>query len=143
MVVFKINGYSENFIDNCFKTFLDNKHVIQEKVITVPKKITMIDKSSLHRNIRSARLYLYDRVQLRFAPLFGSSILGFFQLDFKLLRHQFLLKKMSPCLNEVETRSPRLLITGYSNSLMSCDDISIYHFLFFFLQSACDYSYYI
>ena len=34
MDVFKNNGYPENFIN----TFLDNKHRIQEKVITVPKK---------------------------------------------------------------------------------------------------------
>ena len=38
MVIFKNNGYPENFINNCFKTFFDNKHRIQEKVITVPKK---------------------------------------------------------------------------------------------------------
>ena len=36
--VFKNNGYPENFIINYFKVFLDNKHWIQEKVITVPKK---------------------------------------------------------------------------------------------------------
>ena len=36
MGVFKSNVYPENFIYNCFKTFLD--HRIQEKVITVPKK---------------------------------------------------------------------------------------------------------
>ena len=30
--------YLENFINYCFKTFLDNKHRRQEKVITVPKK---------------------------------------------------------------------------------------------------------
>ena len=36
--VFKNNGYPENFINNCFKVFLDNKYRIQEKVITVLKK---------------------------------------------------------------------------------------------------------
>ena len=36
--VFKSNSFPENFINNCFKTFLDNKHRIQEKLITVPKK---------------------------------------------------------------------------------------------------------
>ena len=36
--VFKSNGYPENFIDNCFKTILHNKHRIKEKVITMPKK---------------------------------------------------------------------------------------------------------
>ena len=40
--------------------------------------LMMRDEPSLHRNIRSAQLYLFDRVQLRFVPLFGSSILGFF-----------------------------------------------------------------
>ena len=36
--VFKSKGYSDNFINNFFKIFLDNKHRIQEKLITVPKK---------------------------------------------------------------------------------------------------------
>ena len=35
---FKNSGYPENFINNCCKVFLDNKHKIQEKVITAPKK---------------------------------------------------------------------------------------------------------
>ena len=40
--VFKNNGYPENFINNCFKVFLDNKYRIQEKVITVPKKTLVL-----------------------------------------------------------------------------------------------------
>ena len=36
--VFKSKGYSDNFINNFFKTFQDNKHRIQGKLITVPKK---------------------------------------------------------------------------------------------------------
>ena len=36
--VFKSNGYPENFTNNCFEVFLDNKYRIQEQVITVPKK---------------------------------------------------------------------------------------------------------
>ena len=36
--VFKSNGYPENFINNCFKVFLDNKYRVKEKVITVHKK---------------------------------------------------------------------------------------------------------
>ena len=36
--VFKNNGYPGNFINNCFKVFLDNKYRVREKVITVPKK---------------------------------------------------------------------------------------------------------
>ena len=36
--VFKNNGYPENFINNWFKVFLDNKYRVREKVITVPKK---------------------------------------------------------------------------------------------------------
>ena len=36
--VFKNSGYPENFTNNCFKVFLDNKYKIQEKVTTVPKK---------------------------------------------------------------------------------------------------------
>ena len=38
MDVFKSKSYSENFINNCFQRSLDNKHRIQEKVTTVPKK---------------------------------------------------------------------------------------------------------
>ena len=40
--VFKNNGYPENFINNCFKVFLDNKYRIQEKVTTVPKKTLLL-----------------------------------------------------------------------------------------------------
>ena len=36
--VFKNNGYPENFVNNCFNVFLDNKYRIQEKLTTVPKK---------------------------------------------------------------------------------------------------------
>ena len=39
MDVYKINGYSENFINTLLKMFLDSKHRIQEKVITMPKKL--------------------------------------------------------------------------------------------------------
>ena len=35
---FKNNSYPENFINSCFKVFLDNKYRIQEKVINVSKK---------------------------------------------------------------------------------------------------------
>ena len=38
MNVFKSDGYPENFINNHFKTFLDNKNRTQEKLIDVPKK---------------------------------------------------------------------------------------------------------
>ena len=38
MDVFNSNGYPENFIYSCFKTFLDNKHRKQEKVINAPRK---------------------------------------------------------------------------------------------------------
>ena len=44
----------------------------------------------------------------------------------------------------VETGYLHLLITGYNNSVMSCDDISIdQSLLLFFLHLACDYSYFI
>ena len=35
--VFKNNGYPEDFINNCFKVFLNNKYGERETVITVPK----------------------------------------------------------------------------------------------------------
>ena len=40
--VFKSNGYPDNFINNCFKVFVDNKYTIQTKVITVPKKTLVL-----------------------------------------------------------------------------------------------------
>ena len=42
MDVFNGNGYPENFINNCFKAFLDNKHRMQEKVINVPRKSLLL-----------------------------------------------------------------------------------------------------
>ena len=59
--------------------------------------------------------------------------------NFSLIKHNEI-KKNCKHLNKVETRSSRLFITGCSNSFMSCDDNSIYQFLFFFLHSARDYS---
>ena len=45
---------------------------------------------------------------------------------------------------EAEIGYLHLLITGYNNSVVSCDDISIDQFLLiFFLHLACDYSYFI
>ena len=40
--VFKSNGYPENFINNYFKVFLNNKYRTQEKVITVTKKTLLL-----------------------------------------------------------------------------------------------------
>ena len=39
MDVIKSSGYPKNFINNCFKNFPDNKHRVQEKVITVSKNL--------------------------------------------------------------------------------------------------------
>ena len=36
--VFRKNGYPENFIDKCFKKFLDNIHLVKKKVPTVERK---------------------------------------------------------------------------------------------------------
>ena len=36
--IFRKNGYPENFIDKCFKKFLNNVHVVKENVPTVEKK---------------------------------------------------------------------------------------------------------
>ena len=57
--VFKNNGFPENFINNCFKVFLDNKYKIQEKVITVPKKTLFLVLSYL------GPLSLQTRTKLR------------------------------------------------------------------------------
>ena len=36
--IFRKNGYSESFIDKCFKKFQDNIHLVKEKVPTVERK---------------------------------------------------------------------------------------------------------
>ena len=36
--IFRKNGYPENFINKCFKKFLDNIHLVKEKVPTVERK---------------------------------------------------------------------------------------------------------
>ena len=36
--IFRMNGYPENFIDKCFKKFLNNVHLVKENVPTVEKK---------------------------------------------------------------------------------------------------------
>ena len=36
--IFCKNGYPENFIDKCFKKFLDNIHHVKEKAPTVQRK---------------------------------------------------------------------------------------------------------
>ena len=36
--IFQKNGYPKNFIDRCFKKFLNNVHLVKENVPTVEKK---------------------------------------------------------------------------------------------------------
>ena len=36
--IFHKNGYPENFIDKCFKKFLNNVHLVKEKVPAVERK---------------------------------------------------------------------------------------------------------
>ena len=40
--IFRKNGYPENFIDKCFKKFVDNIHLVKEKVPTVEKKCLLL-----------------------------------------------------------------------------------------------------
>ena len=47
MDVFKNKGNPENFINNCFEMFLDNKHRIEERIIIVPKKHLLLVLSYL------------------------------------------------------------------------------------------------
>ena len=37
--IFRKNGYSENFIDKCFKKFLNNIHLVKENVPKVEKSV--------------------------------------------------------------------------------------------------------
>ena len=40
--IFHKNGYPENFIDKCFKKFLDNIHLVKEKVPAVERKLLLL-----------------------------------------------------------------------------------------------------
>ena len=41
--IFQKNGYPENFIDRCFKLFLNRIHILKERVPTVEKKPLRLD----------------------------------------------------------------------------------------------------
>ena len=45
--IFRKNGYPENFIDKCSKTFLDNIHFVKENVPTVERKRLLLVLSYL------------------------------------------------------------------------------------------------
>ena len=45
--IFRKNGYPESFIDKCFKKFLDNIHLVKEKVPTVERKRLLLVLSYL------------------------------------------------------------------------------------------------
>ena len=67
---FKNNGYPENFSNNCFKVFLDNKYRIQEKVITVPKEtlflvLPYLGPLSLQTRIKSRKSLILNCCQLQ------------------------------------------------------------------------------
>ena len=52
--VFKNNGYPENFINNCFKVFLDNKYRVREKMIMVPKKpLSLQTRTKLRKSLKA------------------------------------------------------------------------------------------
>ena len=76
MDVFKSNGYSKNFVNNCFKTFLDNKERIQEKAITVPKEpfflvlpylgtLSLQTRTKLRKSLKSILIVANNRLCLR------------------------------------------------------------------------------
>ena len=49
--IFQKNGYPKNFIDKCFKKFLNNVHLVKENVPTVEKKVFALSPSILRNNI--------------------------------------------------------------------------------------------
>ena len=49
--IFQKNGYPKNFIDKCFKKFLNNVHLVKENVPTVEKKVFPPSPSILMNNI--------------------------------------------------------------------------------------------
>ena len=50
--VFKNNGYPENFINDIFKVFLDNKYRVRKKVITAPKPLPLQTKTKLRKSLK-------------------------------------------------------------------------------------------
>ena len=64
--VFKNNGYRENFINNCFKVFLDNKYRVKEKVITVHKKTLFLVLPYLGPVSLQTRKYLKGNISKAF-----------------------------------------------------------------------------
>ena len=59
MDIFNKNGYPENFLNNYFEIFPDNKHRIQERMMTMPKKLLVL----VHLYLRP--LSLQTRSKLR------------------------------------------------------------------------------
>ena len=49
--IFQKNGYPKNFIDKCFKKFLNNVHLVKENVPTVEKKAFATSPSIFRNNI--------------------------------------------------------------------------------------------
>ena len=60
--IFRKNGYLENFIDKCFKKFLNNVHLVKENVPTVEKFFLNIKQSfpilSVTKTLYPKTLYL-------------------------------------------------------------------------------------
>ena len=90
----------------------------------------MRDKPSLNRNIRSAPLYLFGKVQVYF-PFgeFNSWILIILIVMSFTFIGNFIKKKKK---KKAETGYLHLLITGYNNNVMSCNDIALISFFCYF-----------
>ena len=59
--IFQKNGYAENFIDWCFKLFLNRIHILKEKIPTVEKKplwLVLPDLGTISLQIRT-KLQMY------------------------------------------------------------------------------------
>ena len=78
-------------------------------------------------------IYLIEYIVYRNSSFLGSSIFEFLYLDFKLLYHHLLFNKLQTRMSKGESISLQMLITGYNNSVMSCNDISL-DLVFFFTQ---------
>ena len=77
MDIFNKNGYPENFLNNYFEIFPDNKHRIQERMMTMPKKLLVLvhlylrplslqTRSKLRNSLKDFSLHANYKLYLKF-----------------------------------------------------------------------------
>ena len=95
--IFQKNSYPENFIDRCFKLFLNRIHILKEKVPTVEKKrlrlvlpywgtISLQTRTKLQKSIKGVLTAVNYRLFLKVK--INSVIISAFKTPFPKLLHQ-------------------------------------------------------